>query len=172
MNTSALILHYKNEKNTNQLLKYPTNLISNIMNLLNKQTEHINNINNNMDREYLYIYELEYERYNYFISQILLVRLNKIMKYIYSDSLVREMLSDGEMLFRQKYIKLMSLDTVSNNIIMENNLEKEIVSFVCNTDLGVYLIDGNEVFLKEGEFYVCGVNDVMGLIHEGSIELV
>ncbi|KAF7686008.1 hypothetical protein CDIK_3243 [Cucumispora dikerogammari] len=118
------------------------------MDLLNKQTKRIKDINNNMNIEYLYIYELEYERYNYFKTQILLVSL---IKFISSDNLVRKMLSDDEMLFRQKYIKLVGLDTVSNNIIMVNNLKRGIVSFVCNTDLDVYFVDDNKVFLKGGE---------------------
>lgn len=167
-----LIFIYKNEKNTNQLLKYPNNIINKTKDILFNQLEFIKINQLNIEWiDFLNIYELEYERYNYFLSQILITRLRKIIKYIYSDDLINEFLSENELNFRKKYINLMELNSF-NDEFNKNDLKNEIIAFICTYNIGMYLIDGNEICLKEGEFYVCSINDVEKLIHDGSIEIV
>ena len=164
-----LIFIYKNEKNTNQLLKYPQELVDTLKIHLNNQLGLIKNLK---DSEFKNVYELEYERYNYFLSQILFTRISKIMKYVYSEEESSRLLSKSEKEFRMKYVELMGLKGMDEVEFERNDLKDEVVAFICTYDVGMYLIDGNEVVLKEGEFYVCSVSNIKGLIDDGSIELV
>lgn len=180
-----LIFTYKQEKNTKHLLKYDNikELIDTSLQKLKTQKKYLNDLklkqrdssSNNTDLEYINIphleyiniYEKDYEQVKFFVSQIIFLRLKKIMKYNENS----DKLNSYEKSFLHEFRDLMDF-TDKADLLKENDKKGEIVAFICLEDIGMYLIDNNEVNLKIGEFYVCLYEDIKELVDEGLIELV
>lgn len=163
MNINTLIEAYLNEKSTPVLLKYKEVVISYFYHKLQLQKKNkIENLNNIIKN----IYEIEIDRIEYYLKEYILIRLEKLKKNMFIDTLL---LSDEEKVFYEKYINKLK----EKGIVCDNkSKEYYAVAFICKKDLGNVVLDEEEVEMYDGDLFVGPISDIYSLILNEDVCLI
>ncbi|KAM0673708.1 DNA replication complex GINS protein SLD5 [Gurleya vavrai] len=159
-----LITAFTNEKNTKDLLYYKTDLIEEIKKILKYQKNYIEKIDKK-NKILKSIYEQDFERVAYFLQEYLLVRLKKITK---NFEIFEEKLSVEEKIFKGEMVNLAVKNEFYHKSEFVNN---EYMCFVVVCDNKNIIIDGNDILMREGDIFVCALEDVKHMLIENEIIL-
>ncbi|EJW04079.1 hypothetical protein EDEG_01655 [Edhazardia aedis USNM 41457] len=171
-----LIQTYTNEYNTKLLLPYNRKLASQIIPIIKAQNDYIKKLEStNINKLYLSIYQLEYERISYFLNSYLRTRLVKINKeHEFCD---KNLLSDYELKFLES-INVFELNGFlkdSKEMFCSDRNDKfknEYVGFYVICDRKSVVIDGNPLDINYGDVYVSLLSDVYDLLINKDIVLI
>ncbi|KAM0686505.1 DNA replication complex GINS protein SLD5, partial [Conglomerata obtusa] len=159
---SDLVSAFINENNTKDLLPYKHNMIEELKVTLLNQQKYIKKINksNSVIKS---IYEQDYERVAYFLQEYLKIRLKKIAKNFFID---KNLMSGVEIEFSKGVIEL----SKENEFYQETSfLNNEYVGFVVLCESKNILIDGNEILMREGDVFVCALDNVKQMLLDNEI---
>ncbi|RVD93092.1 Sld5 domain protein [Tubulinosema ratisbonensis] len=158
-----LITHYQNEKNTEEILPYNQEIIDFYQKTIPILTNHMISLTNPIVKS---IIEQELERTKYFLKNYLLTRLKKISLKM---KINLEFLSEAEKIFYEKMINFYKEEDI---FVDEESVCDEIVGFISNVSNKRVMLDGKPVELKQGDFFICNVKDVIELVYENEINLI
>ncbi|KAM0678875.1 GINS complex subunit [Binucleata daphniae] len=160
-----LITAYTNEKNVKNILPYKNEIVTKIKKMLNYQKKYIENTK--FEDAYEIIYEQDYERVAYFLQEYLKIRFKKIRKDL---CVKKEYLANEEKVFLDGYIEI----TKKHGYFVEEEAKKikEYVGFVVLCESKNVMMDGNEILMREGDIFVCALQDVHALLINDEIMLL
>lgn len=158
-----LITQYQNEKNTEEILPYSSEIVDFYEKAIPSLTSHMNSLTNTIVKS---IIEQELERVKYFLKEYLMIRAKKIFLRM---KIKTEFLSEKENLFHQKMVDLYKNEGI---FVDEKSVSSEVVGFISNISNKNILLDNKEVELKEGDFYIANIQDVLELLYNNEINLV
>lgn len=157
-----LILAYINEKNTHTILPYNP-IINKMQNILSTQLEHIRQ----QPIKLQILYEAEYERLSWFATQIIKLRIHKLINNKYNISNI----SEDELKFKENYDNLAR----KYDFYHEDEEEiEEVVEYVCFmvvVDSRSVIIEGNRIDMKYGDVFITEIRDVRDMLVKNEIVL-
>lgn len=159
----TLITNYQNEKNTEEILSYATEVVDFYKSAIPNHIKFMSTIKNTILRSIL---EQEIERAKYFLKEYLLLRTRKISKRMRINM---DFLSEKE---REFFLQMKEFYIKGDIFVDEEYLCNEVVGFISNLDGKTILLDGKVVTLKEGDFYICSIKDVYDLLCRNEVDLV
>lgn len=160
----SLIRAYRNEKCTKEMLPYERRVMDFLEKNLPKQIEYAASLRKAPVLKS--IYEQEIERVKYFMKEYIITRMKKIsLNFNVDDS----MLSPSEIVYRNAMYSICRQEDVFVPCRWTNN---EFVGFVSVVDNNHVVLDGNPVEMRQGDFFVGQIRDVIEMLYRHSIYLV
>lgn len=160
----ALIRAYRNERSTKELLTYERKIMLFLSKNLPRQSEYAESVKKHPALKS--IYEQEVERVKYFMKEYVLARMRKINQNFYVDT---SLLSESEALYCDALRDMYRTGDVLVDTRWTNNEFVGFISLVNNKNI---FLDSNSVELKQGDFFVAPLRDVIDLLHRNEIYLV
>lgn len=165
-----MALHYLNERSCHRILLYNRDLIERVLALISRQKQKMESCT---CRIAFSIYQVEIDRVEWILTEYLLIRLEKIRRYVHIDTSV---LSEEEKEYHQAYIELQ----IQSGTYIE---KEEVPSRLCKTMpnySGVYFLDGAHGLSLEGEtlsfsagdFAIADIQCIPELVDSMSVILV
>lgn len=160
----SLIRAYRNEKCTKEILPYERRVMDFLGKNLPKQIEYAALLRKTSALKG--IYEQEIERVKYFMKEYIIARMKKISQNFNVDD---SMLSSSEIVYRNAMYSIYQQEDIFVPCKWKNS---EFVGFVSVIDNNHIVLDGNPVEMREGDFFVGQIRDVIEMLYRHSIYLV
>lgn len=162
-----LIESVVNEKSCNSLLPYDRETFdyfySKLQEYKNKEDQ------SNESKLIVSVKELDLDRIEYLLKEYLLCRLNKLKHNFFIDT---SLLSEAELKFYDAYIKIFQEEDILDKEIETERFQNEVVGFICKAKSINLLLDGEQIEVFKGDFFVTEIKNIFRFIKNKSVRLV